>query len=200
MNYKLLLLCSIIIILLILGFFFITREGFQTSSSITGQVEDSSYKLNQYNDKTKLNDFFDDCDECYNIQDSTLCKTNKACKWDKSKLDDHKCFPIGKPSNYCNKYIDDNSNEELISIICPYNPNCLGKCIHMLTHTCGQYKNGTSNSKCILGNLSNYRHNDNLKGKLKYDEYKTIPIFNASRCLECVKNFYEITSLLNQPE
>lgn len=204
MNYKLILLCSIIIILLILGFLFITREGFQTSSSTTVKVEEIPYILNQYTDKDKLNNFFKDCEECYNIQDSTQCKENKKCEWDDTKLDDqdHKCVPEGESRNYCNKYIDDNHNQELISTICPYNPNCLGKCIHMLTHTCGQYDSdsNTGRKKCILGNLSGYTHNKNKNGELKYDEYETVPIFNASRCLECVKNFYQITSLLKQPE
>lgn len=195
MNYKLLSLCSILIILIILGFIFITREGFQSTNYIEKSNEDLSNSFNSFSKKNELDEFFKDCNECYNIQESELCINNEQCEWMKNILGHDKCFPKTESKNFCNKYIDDTSSEELIESICPYNPNCLGKCIHMLTHTCGQYKTSTSNQdKCILGNLDETSYHKN--GELKYDEYKTIPIFNASRCMECVKNFYPIVSLL----
>ena len=73
-------------------------------------------------------------------------------------------------------------NPDEFKIICPSNPDCVGKCVDMFTWT------DTNNSSAgIPINI----------GNLKDENYKDY--YFCTRCNECIDNFYSGMSLLNTP-
>lgn len=67
-----------------------------------------------------------------------------------------------------------------LKIVCPTNPDCIGKCINMFTWT----KNSSAG---ILVN----------NGELKDENYKDY--YFCTRCNECIDNFYNNMTLVNTP-
>jgi hypothetical protein len=102
---------------------------------------------------------------------------------------DNCVFDEEKKDDDCNKGITANGHEFKIHNVCPLNPKCLGVCVNDFTWTeeniaelSKKYNIDTSSFK--LGELKNE------------DDLKLKAIFQSSRCMECVKNFYQGISLM----
>ena len=100
------------------------------------------------------------------------------CVFDETEKDDD-----------CNKGITSNGHEFKIHNVCPLNPKCLGICVNDFTWT--------EENIAELSNKFNIDTSSFKVGELKNkDDLKLQAIFQSSRCMECVKNFYQGISLM----
>ena len=97
--------------------------------------------------------------------------------------EDNCVFDEENKNDDCNKGITEDGNEFKIHNICPLNPKCLGVCVNDFTWT---EENIAQISKKYNIDTSRYKVGD-LKKK---NDKKLEAVFQSSRCMECVKNFY----------
>ena len=89
----------------------------------------------------------------------------------------------------CNKGITNDGHEFKIHDVCPLNPKCLGVCVNDFTWT--------EENKAELSQKYNIDTSSFDLGDLKNKNDKKLKaIFQSSRCMECIKNFYPGISLM----
>ena len=175
MNKKLILLGMILLIIILLGCMFITNEGFKNKetfecASPTSQCSQSNCVLYRTNE------------EC--TKEST-----EDCKWDSGVCKDNK---KSDDDENCNKITVTNSGgsktELSIHNVCPSDPKCVAMCIDDHTWINPETSDASNNF------YKNIQDEANVHSALKSPDSKHL--VTSSRCMECIKNFYPIASLI----
>ena len=201
MNKKLILLGVIVLIIILLGCMFITNEGFQTCATLSAD-DTSTCKHTCLGLIRGECDTEDECNwdktnnkcisNCSSLKSENVCNNNSACKWE-----DTKC--INKDDEDCNKIKVTNNNgstEELqINNVCPKDPKCVEICIRDHTWIKKHIDRQPEDPLRAFNNTNQLNHED---ATLKDPESKHL--VTASQCMECIKNFYPIISLIHKHE
>ena len=177
MNKKLILLGIILLIIILLGCVFITNEGFKNKE--TFECSNPTSKCEQSN-----------CALYRTIEECTSKKSTEGCEWDNTKCKD--ATSDDDDDANCNKITVTNSvgskTELSIHNVCPSDPKCVAMCIDDHTWINPETSNASNKYNNIMGNDAN----DNAA--LKSNDSKHL--VTSSRCMECIKNFYPITTLI----
>ena len=187
MNKKLILLVIILLIIILLGCIFITNEGFKVSQCSENKCSNNKNNQDCVNDpycKWNKNNCEYKCSqsECSLIHSKKQCNSVE-CIWD--DLDNMcKSNNTNEDSN-CNKITIKtvgNIEEKSINTVCPTDPKCVATCID--DHT--WIKNDTP--------FINTGAQDMTNATLKSEN--SAHLITSSRCMECIKNFFPIISLI----
>tara|TARA_B110001469_G_scaffold127723_1_gene150048 strand:+ start:2460 stop:3095 length:636 start_codon:yes stop_codon:yes gene_type:complete len=203
MNKKLILLGIIVLIIILLGCIFITNEGFvsnqndqdnKCSKSKCSKIIDNEKCKEDTECKWKNNKCLDNTciqSECSLIHNNAKCNEDTECKWDTADKMCKKSKQGNKDSN-CNKITikksDKSIEEKSINTVCPTDPKCVATCID--DHT---WINDETQSNIFTNKLENYDGDMNNSTLKSPDDAHLI---TSSRCMECIKNFFPVVSLI----